>query len=151
MRNRKNKNNQKNVHEMNIVPFIDVMLVLLVIFMAVQPQITQGIDVKLPKTDNSKEVNQDKIKNIFILSINRKGEYYIEEQKGSSMVTETEFMLRLQKEKEKNSDVKIFIRADEEAFYKYVVHAMSKIKDIGFPDVGLITDTNAINQTNNEK
>lgn len=138
MRRKLNKN--LSMHEMNVVPFIDILFVLLIIFMATSPQISQGINVKLPVTEKTKEIKQEDVKELMVLSINKDGDYYMEEQKNSIKITISEFITKIEQAREKDSNVKIFIRADEETLYKNVVFAMAKIKKAGFPEVGLVTE-----------
>ncbi|NIP37752.1 MAG: protein TolR [Candidatus Dadabacteria bacterium] len=132
-----NKNNDKLLSEINVTPFVDVMLVLLVIFMVTAPILYQGVNVNLPKT-LSEPIPQKSQKNI-IVTVDKEGKIYIEKES----LTLSELRIRAKnisrqspgKEKEE-----IFLRADEQASYGVVMRVMSEIKNGGLEKVNLITD-----------
>ncbi|NIP31548.1 MAG: protein TolR [Candidatus Dadabacteria bacterium] len=132
-----NRNNGNLLSEINVTPFVDVMLVLLVIFMITAPILYQGVNVNLPKT-TSEPIPQKSQKNI-IVTVDKEGKIYIEKKQ----ITLRELRIKAKnlsrqtggKEKEE-----IYLRADEQATYGVVMSVMAAIKDGGLEKVNLITD-----------
>ena len=132
--------------EMNVVPYIDVMLVLLVIFMVTAPMLTQGVKIELPKVASEALVN-DSQKQILTLSVKAEGGYYW--NLGSELDTEnqTDSALSLQELQAKigevvarKGDTQVYIRADNEAGYGSVVKAMAALQQGGVTNLGLVTE-----------
>lgn len=127
--------------EMNIVPFIDVVLVLLIVFMMASPTIDHGVEVDLPKTSDSGTLEKNDTY-ILIWTINQNGKFYMSDSDIDSesplsideMVGYTKSVF----EKEK-SNLNIYIRGDKGVPYDYVVKALSSIKSIGIEKVNLMT------------
>lgn len=135
-RNRKRK---KQMAEINVVPYIDVMLVLLVIFMITAPLLTQGINVNLPKVDSEpvEQTNEEPV----VVSVDKGGDFYIntgdeqdEPVTAQTMVNKVSAFLR------NNPDIPVYIRGDAEVPYGRVVAAMALLQQAGVPNVGMITD-----------
>lgn len=128
----------------NIVPYIDVMLVLLIIFMMTTPIIEQGIEVNLPQS-GSGEVIDFSDNYPIIVSINNKGEYYINsidvnsdnKEKVSLGVLTAMIKARLSI----NPNKQIFIRGDKEVKYNFIVNLMSFLQQHNIEKVGLITES----------
>ncbi|MCB9091886.1 MAG: biopolymer transporter ExbD [Halobacteriovoraceae bacterium] len=120
--------------EINVTPLVDVMLVLLVIFMISAPLMFNGINLTLPKTKKVQGVQLKKEQ--IILSINRAGEYFLDEQRvlRSELI---DFIKKLMAEKKTES---VFIRADTQITYGEVAKAMSYLKNSGITNISLITD-----------
>ncbi|MBI3584566.1 MAG: ExbD/TolR family protein [Nitrospinae bacterium] len=118
--------------EINVTPFVDVMLVLLVIFMVTTPLLEKGIDVDLPK-EPAKDV--EAIERSAI-TVNKGEEIYFNEKRIS--IDEIESVLKdtysLKPDKE------IFLRADKELSYGFVVKIMSKIKNAGIDKIDMVTE-----------
>ena len=132
--------------EMNVVPYIDVMLVLLVIFMVTAPMLTQGVKIELPKVASEALVN-DSQQQILTLSVKAEGGYYW--NVGSELDTEnqTDSALSLQELQAKigevvarKGDTQVYIRADNEAGYGSVVKAMAALQQGGVTNLGLVTE-----------
>ncbi len=118
--------------EINVTPFVDVMLVLLVIFMVTTPLLEKGIEVDLPK-EPAKDVEAVEKS---IISANKEQEIYFNEKRVS--IDEIESVLKdayLGK-----TDKEIFLRADKELPYGFVVKIMSKIKTAGINNIGMVTE-----------
>ncbi len=134
--------------EINVTPFVDVMLVLLVIFMVTAPILHQGIDVKLPKASSQQISSSQTDKNI-IITINRDGELFIENKRYDL----SEIKLKIRNSilgKGKRSDKgQIFIRADSSVFYGKVVEVMNEIKKSGVQNLGLITEPRRTDRIHN--
>lgn len=118
--------------EMNVVPFIDVMLVLLIIFMVAAPMLTQGVQVQLPKA-NAKPIEQDKPVEVTLAA---NGIIKI----GSSEVTLDQLLPRLQAIQSNRDNVAVLIRADKSLDYGSVMKVMAALQASGMVDVGLATE-----------
>ena len=134
--------------EINVVPYIDVMLVLLIIFMITAPLLTQGISVELPRAGAEPldpELMQDN--EPLVLSINREGELFlnvggaeevpIDEQ---TVLTRTAAVLR------RNSQTPVLVKADQAVSYGRVVTGMVILQRAGAEKVGFITDPLAFSE-----
>jgi biopolymer transport protein TolR len=126
------------ISELNVVPYIDVMLVLLVIFMITGPMMTQGIKLELPNNDHNEIEASDDTKN-WVISINQQGEYFLENSNESNADTIENILVELLKEKE-NKAVNVYIRADKNTRYDYVVQLIASLKKHKINNVGLITE-----------
>ena len=125
--------------EINVIPYVDVMLVLLVIFMVTAPFMIQGIDVDLPKV-NSQPIEKANLENVTI-SINSKGEYFIDLD---SLKDETFKISELREEITKilknNSSIEIYIRADKNVIFAEVAKLMSLLQDLKPSAINFITE-----------
>jgi biopolymer transport protein TolR len=118
--------------DINIVPLVDVMLVLLIIFMVTAPLSIGGINVDLP---SSKARSRDMAEDRVVLSINSKGEYFIEKMEVPSGVLDQRLKdLYAQREKKE-----LYIRADKSVVYGRVVDAMSAAKFAGVTRISMLT------------
>ncbi len=127
------KSKRRLVSEINVTPFVDVMLVLLIVFMITAPLLQTGIDVNLPEVDTPNiQENDDPL----IISINKKNEIFISEKK---LEFETLYD-KLKEIKKANPKIKSFIRADKEVTYETLMQVMKQIMDGGITDVSLITE-----------
>ncbi|MDR3477903.1 MAG: protein TolR [Gammaproteobacteria bacterium] len=129
--------------EINVVPFIDVMLVLLVIFMVTTPLLTQGIKIDLPKTE-AKAIPPEQ-KEPLIVTVDAAGNYYlnISEKPNQAITEQTLSYLASQQLSSKDpTDTQrpVLVRGDKEANYGKVVEAMVLLQKAGAKSVGLITD-----------
>ena len=116
----------------NVVPYIDVMLVLLIIFMVTAPMMTQGLEVDLPKT-TAKSLRQQE--EPLVVSVNAKGEIYL----GKIKINSSLLRQQLSKLPEEKKQQPLYLRADKDVPYGLVVTVMADIKKAGFEKLGMIT------------
>ena len=123
--------------EINVVPYIDVMLVLLVIFMVTTPMLTEGVKVDLPEAE-ARQVESDDQEN-FVLTVDAKGRYFVNEDKrpskGQQIYAKAAAVLR------HRPDTLFLVRGDKEVEYQVDVKAMVLLQQAGVPSVGLVTHT----------
>ncbi len=124
-------NRERNVlSEINVTPFVDVMLVLLVIFMVTAPLLQQGIDVNLPKAKGKDLPPEERI----TLTVKKGGVIYMND----NPVSLPEMRDKLEAVSKLNPNV--FLKADKEVPYGFVVEIMGEIKDAGIEKLGMITE-----------
>ncbi len=125
--------------EINVTPFVDVMLVLLVIFMVAAPILYHGVDVRLPKVE-SKPIPAAETARRLIITIDRKGRISI----GDVVVPLRDLRLRVrEKVQERGRDMAkehVFLRADSSVPYGRVIEVMAEIKKAGVEKLGLVTE-----------
>ena len=132
---------RRSISEINVVPYIDVMLVLLVIFMATAPLLSQGVEVDLPNTDSKPLPNDED--DPLIVSIDSDGRIFVntgrDAQTGSRV---TIFSLADQAEKiiASRPTIPVYVRGDQAIPYGDVIAVMTVLQRAGAASVGLITD-----------
>jgi biopolymer transport protein TolR len=119
--------------EINVTPFVDVMLVLLIIFMVTAPMMQQGVDVDLPETTTQPLRMQDEP---LVLSVQKSGKYFI----GRSEVPVDELAEKLEAIFEGRDSKEIFLRADSEAPYGVVVRGLAAARQAGATKLGMVTE-----------
>jgi biopolymer transport protein TolR len=119
--------------EINVTPFVDVVLVLLIIFMVTAPMMQQGVDVDLPDTTTQPLQMQDEP---LILSIKKEGKYYL----GRSEIPVAELQAKLEAIFEGRDSKEIFLRADSEAPYGGVVKGLAAARAAGASKLGMVTE-----------
>ena len=125
--------------EINVVPYIDVMLVLLTIFMVTTPILFQGVNVDLPTA--SAKATDSKPQESIVLSIDAKGDYYLNISKTpTSPISAKNINTIVTSELKKSDKIKrtVSIKADKKLRYFKVVKAISLLKEAGAPNIGLI-------------
>ena len=131
---------RKPIAEINVVPYIDVMLVLLVIFMVTAPMLTQGVKVDLPQT-SSDPIQAEKEVESIIVSVDSNGAYYVEVgDRGSDPMSLEELQSQVTKILSQRSNSEILVRGDEQVQYGTVVRLMSALQMAGAASIGLITE-----------
>jgi biopolymer transport protein ExbD len=128
---------QQPMAEINMVPLIDVMLVLLVIFMIAAPMMTHAVKVDLPKA--SSQPDNHKPDNIQ-LSMRSDGEVFW----GTELVTESEWRLRMEAASKLNPQPEIHLRVDGNLNYSKVVRVMSDAAKVGLTKIAFVTDPQPI-------
>ena len=118
--------------EINVTPFVDVMLVLLIVFMVTAPLLTVGIKVDLPKVEATALTD---IKDPIEITVNLEGDIYI----GESKVEVENLIPRLNAITEQNTEARIYVRGDRVVAYGRIMEIMSKINSAGYVKVALIT------------
>jgi biopolymer transport protein TolR len=125
--------------EINVVPLIDVMLVLLIVFMIAAPMMTQGIKVELPKAASDPVESKDE--EPITVSIKADGSYYIDlagDAEAPRPLAEIKSIVsKVLKEK---PNTPVFVQGDKKVDYGAVVNLMGELKQAGAPSVGLITE-----------
>ena len=128
----KNKNNKnKTISQINVTPFVDVMLVLLIVFMITAPLLTVGVSVDLPKT---KAAQLNSKGDPIVVSIKQNGDLYIQERSIDAL----NLLPRLKAISEGNKKLRIYVRGDKNVPYGIVVDTIAKIKRSGFKKVALV-------------
>lgn len=132
-----NKNKRSALmSEINVTPFVDVMLVLLIIFMVTAPLLQQGIDISLPST---KSVGaQPTSQNPFILKIRKNKKIYI----GTKSIPSQQLSTKLKSIFKNRKDKQIYLQADKSVPYEVVARTLGEIKSSGLLQVSLVTTTN---------
>lgn len=120
------------ISEINVTPFVDVMLVLLIIFMISAPLLTVGVPIDLPDTQ-AKAMNADT--QPITVSVNDKGEIYLQE----TQIAMDEVVAKLEAISKTGYDERIFVRGDKSADYGTVMKVMARISAAGFKNIGLVT------------
>lgn len=122
------KKTRPALSEINVTPFVDVMLVLLVIFMVTAPLLQQGIDVNLPQA-KSKELSPSER---LVITIKKDGKIYIDKTKVDINILKSKLAVR--------TDRDVFLKADKDVPYGIVVEVMGELREIGIEKLGMITE-----------
>ncbi len=130
---------RKPMGEINVVPFIDVMLVLLVIFMITAPMLTQGVQVDLPQV-SSEPIDSTEESDPIIVSVDRDGDYYLSVGGEESSVDLDELADRVIILLERRPGTPVMVRGDRSVSYGQVVTLMSTLQMAGVSNVGLISE-----------
>ncbi|OGO94610.1 MAG: protein TolR [Coxiella sp. RIFCSPHIGHO2_12_FULL_42_15] len=143
MRIKSHRQRKGPLAEINVVPYIDVMLVLLVIFMITAPLLSQGIHVNLPQA--SARALPSKKELPLVVSINAGGQYFLNvAEKPDVPVTEQELLYRvaalLKLAEQQHAERPVYVKGDRAVDYGRVVAVMALLQKAGANDVGLITD-----------
>lgn len=144
------RNKRKPVAEMNVVPYIDVMLVLLVIFMVTAPMLNQGIKVDLPQV-SSEVLPQDNNAQYLTISVQADRSYYwnmgseVDTESAQDTAMDIEGMTRavtaiMNQGRAQGRQIQVFVRADRAVDYGAVMEAMGGLQQAGVANVGLITE-----------
>ena len=140
------RNRRKPVAEMNVVPYIDVMLVLLVIFMVTAPMLVQGVNIELPKVA-AEALPTENERKLLTLSVKADGSFYWNlgseidiEQQQDSAVELAEMRAKVESLIAEHGDAQVYVRADEAADYGRVVAAIAELQRGGVVNLGLITE-----------
>ena len=137
-RSRKQNQPDKIISEINVVPYIDVMLVLLVIFMVTVPLMNQQIDIDLPNTQSSK--NSVLSDNFISIDIIKEGLYSVNYSGKVESDTENLPFQNISKYMVINKLKQIYIRSDEKVKYGHLIDIMDELKKNGINNIGLITE-----------
>lgn len=140
----KKKPRSKPISEINVVPYIDVMLVLLVIFMITAPMLSQGVTVDLPKaaSQSLKQADREPI----IVSVDKQGSLFLNiSENPAAPILPQALMVRvaaeLQMASQTNQKLNVLVKGDQGVEYGKVIMAMSLLKQAGAEQVGLLTDS----------
>ncbi len=133
---RRSRSGHKPMSEINVTPFVDVMLVLLIIFMVAAPLLTVGVEINLPNTD-AKSLPSEK-EQPLTLSLTAEGQLILQE----TPIRSEELIPKLRAVSTEREDDRIFLRADGSNDYESVMKIMGSLSKAGFPNISLVTDTN---------
>ncbi len=117
--------------EINVTPFVDVMLVLLIIFMVTAPLLQQGIDVNLPQAKGKELTPTERV----VITIKKDGKIYL--NKTGASINELKSKLASM------SDRDVFLKADKDVPYGIVIEVMGELREIGIEKLGMITESKA--------
>ena len=125
--------------EINVVPYIDVMLVLLVIFMVTAPLLYQGVDIELPQS-SAEPITPDE-QEPLIVEVDRDGQFYLSvgAQADDEPVSAEEVVTNVAAVMAQNPETPVFVRGDGRVNYARVVEIMTALQQAGVPQVGLMT------------
>jgi len=121
--------------EINVTPFVDVMLVLLIIFMVAAPLLTVGVEIELPKT-SAKALPTEK-EDPLTLSLTKDKELYLQDTK----IEFSELIPKLKQIAEQRNDNRIFIRADGANNYSTIMEIMGALNSSNFSNISLVTES----------
>ena len=130
--------------DINVTPFVDVMLVLLIIFMVTAPMMMQGVDVSLPEATAEPLESE---KEHLIITIDTKNQIFINDFK----VTVDFLGEKLKKILEGRSDREVFLKADKDISYGTVVQVMAEIKGAGVEKLGMVTEPRFLEKEGKKK
>ena len=129
---RRGRRKLRPMGEINVTPFVDVMLVLLIVFMVTAPLLTVGVPVDLPKTKAS-QISDDQTP--LVISIKKDGQLALQNR----VIESDELMPRLEAVSRVKPDTRIFVRGDKDVPYGDVIAIMGRVQAAGFSRVALVT------------
>jgi biopolymer transport protein TolR len=128
-----NENQKRFMSDINVTPFVDVMLVLLIIFMVTAPLMIQGVEVTLPQT-TAKEIKTPE--DPLILTVNKEGEISLERH----IIELEDLEAKLKTISEYRTDKEVLLRADKDLPYGFVLKVVAAAKKAGIEKLGMITE-----------
>ena len=130
------RSEREPMSEINVTPFVDVMLVLLIIFMVLSPLLIQGIEVNLPKTDTTKMSVQSEP---LVISINKFGSYFINVGEESLPINLEELKRKSAVIFEANPEIEVVFQSDKDVSFDFVAKAMASVQSVGITKIGIVT------------
>ena len=122
--------------EINVVPYIDVMLVLIIIFMVLSPLLIQGVEVNLPNTDTTKMSIQNEP---LVISIDVSGNYYLNVGEETLPISLEELKRKSSVIFEANPEIEIVFQSDKGVIFDSVAKAMAAVQSVGISKIGIVT------------
>ena len=139
---------RKPMAEINVVPYIDVMMVLLVIFMISTPLLTQGVKVELPQADETESLDP-KPSETVIVKVDVQGACYLTIGTGKEKpVSREELVGQIKNRLLDKPKLSVLVAGDKEVRYLYIMDVLALLSQAGIPNVGLMTKTIEQDQTN---
>jgi biopolymer transport protein TolR len=130
---------RRPMSEINVVPYIDVMLVLLIIFMITAPLIQQGVEIELPQAA-AEQVDDNNLQPL-VVSVDKHGRYFLDVGANTNQpITAETLQVRVAAVLRNKPKTPVMIRGDQGVAYGEVVRAMTTLQAAGVPSVGLLTD-----------
>ncbi len=123
--------------QINVVPYIDVMLVMLVVFMITAPMLTEGVRVDLPGSAQSEPV-EDNNKEPLVVTVDRTGRFFLGNQEQA--ITDADLLPKVMAVLRRDPTTQVLVKGDRAVDYGAVVHVMGLLRRAGASKVGLITD-----------
>ena len=123
--------------QINVVPYIDVMLVMLVVFMITAPMLTEGVHVTLPEAAKAEPVESND-KEPLVVTVDQNGHYFL--GKGEDAITDDDLLPKVVAVLRRDPTVQVLVKGDKAVGYGAVVHVMGLLRQAGATTVGLITD-----------
>ena len=136
MSERSQRRKNRMIAEINVVPYIDVMLVLLIIFMVTAPLLSTGVSVDLPKAAARPMENDNE--EPFVVTVDADGNYYLNDDE-QKIASERDIELKARAVLARAPELPFVIRGDGAAEYTFVVQAMTLLQKAGVESVGLVT------------
>ena len=127
------RHSHRPMGEINVTPFVDVMLVLLIVFMVTAPLLTVGVPVDLPKTQAG-QINADQAP--LVVSLQKQGKIFLQDTE----IDADNLVPRLKAISKANNQVRIFVRGDRAVAYGEVLALMGRIQSAGFERVALVAE-----------
>ncbi|MBM4330558.1 MAG: protein TolR [Deltaproteobacteria bacterium] len=127
------RSENRPMSEINVVPLVDVILVMLILFMVTAPMMQQGIDVDLPQTTSQPMEGQEER---VVITINSKREVFINQEKIDPLLLRR----RLEQSAASKLNREVLLRADRSVPYGFVVQTMAEIKNAGIEKLGMVTE-----------
>ena len=132
---------RRYMSEINVVPYVDVTLVLLVIFMITAPLFHEGVEVELPRAPAKQLEKIEKSQNPLVVSVDRFGQIFVNRSDSPKRpVADESFRSQIRKLLSEEHDDLVYVRGDKNVDYGRVVSVMVMLQDAGAENVGLITD-----------
>lgn len=129
---------RKPMAEINVVPYIDVMMVLLVIFMISAPLLTQGVKIELPQAKT--EMLNVKPAETVVVKVDVQGHYHLTIVTGKeNPVNRDELVAQIKNRLLEKSDISVLVAGDKDVRYIFVMDALALLSQAGIPNVGLMT------------
>lgn len=124
----------------NVVPYIDVMLVLLIIFMVTAPLLTEGVKVQLPKTSSKPIEPPADAPEPFLLTVDQEGNYYIDDDKRP--ITDEEVMRHAGGTLLAKPSTIFLVKGDKNVIYDQIIQALNLLRKVNIENVSLVTEPN---------
>ncbi len=132
---------RKPMAEINVVPYIDVMMVLLVIFMISTPLLTQGVKVELPQADETEALDPKPAETV-IVKVDVQGQYYLTIGTGKeNFVSREELVAQIKNKLLEKPKLSVLVAGDKEVRYVFIMDVLALLSKAGIPNVGLMTKT----------
>lgn len=136
----KKRDETKLISELNVVPYIDVMLVLLIIFMVTAPLLQHSIEVNLPETAKS-EQKVDVTSDPIVVTVSKVGDYFLNTSDEKLTLRSLSIKVLALKKMKKDQKIKVYIRGDKDSSYNDIVRVISTLKKHGLNNIGLMSNS----------
>ncbi|NQY51681.1 MAG: protein TolR [Piscirickettsiaceae bacterium] len=136
---------KKLITDINVVPYIDVMLVLLIIFMITVPMLIQGVNVNLPQANTNIVDGLEHNSELLVVSVNAEGKFYVAAgKKQKQPIDAEELVIKVAAVLRRRPDTFVMVKGDRSVNYGQVITVMSLLQQAGASSVGLLTEKSDI-------